>query len=96
MSLILSSLQQRLWPGCGPWTGWGGGTMLFMALFWALLIAVAVGLVWRLLGPGRPSGNVGSNETKAEALVKERYARGEIDRDTYARMLEDLQRRPGG
>ena len=96
MSLFLSSLQQRWWPACGPWTGWGGGMMLFMALFWILLIAAAVGLVWRLLGPGRRSGNVGSTEARAEVVVKGRYARGEIDRDTYARMLEDLQRRPTG
>ena len=96
MSLFLSSLQQRWWPACGPWTGWGGGMMLFMALFWILLIAAAVGLVWRLLGPGWRKWGVGANEARAEAVVKERYARGEIDRDVYTRMLEDLQRRPAG
>jgi uncharacterized membrane protein len=41
------------------------------------------------LGAGAPS--VG----RAEEILKERYARGEIDRETYERMLTDVRRSPG-
>ena len=79
-------------PMCGAGTGfWGWGMMLFMWLFW---VAVAVFVAWLILrvmrrgsGPWEPGPG-----DRAEAILRERYARGEIDRETYERMLEDLRR----
>jgi len=51
-------------------------------------------------GPGSPRSagaqGRGPRAGRAEAILKERYARGEIDRETYERMLTDVRRSPGG
>ena len=56
-----------------------------MVILWFLLGAAAV-LVFGWLLP--PDG-----DDAAEGIIKRRYARGEIDRETYERMLDDLYRR---
>lgn len=76
--------------------GMGGGTMMIVwILLWVLLIAGAVWLVWQLVR-GRTGGDAGSPGESAEDVLKKRYARGEIDRTTYERMLDDLRSGPGG
>lgn len=91
---MVIALQQRPWWDhmWGATDGWGW--MVFMMLFWAVLLILAVWLVLRLVQnrgpvdtPRQPGG-----EGRAEDIVRDRYARGEIDRDTYTRMLEDLRR----
>jgi len=93
MLIIITTLQQPWWcPMCGGAAGWGWG-MVGMMFFWLIALVAIVALVWRLLGG---AGNIGGTPSgRAEDILKERYARGEIDRDTYARMLEDLRRGPG-
>jgi putative membrane protein len=68
-------------------TGWGGlgvGGMIGMVVFWLVLIAVIVWAVSRLL-PGhqaRQSQSQGGQETPEETLDR-RFARGEVDLETY-------------
>lgn len=65
----------------------GGG---FMWIVWLLLIAVVAWLIATLVGwRGRASNSTG---TSATDIVKERYARGEIDRTEYEQKLQDLRR----
>lgn len=83
--------------------GWGGGGWFFMAsftlLFWTLVIAGAVMLVrWlagsrhgRQSGPASPFGEPGAGSRRAEDLLAERFARGEIDEDEYKRRLALLR-----
>lgn len=71
-----------------PWNGyWHMG---WMALWWIFPIALVVVLVWALVTriPFRPDGRGES----PEQILKRRYAKGEIDRDTYERMLADLKK----
>lgn len=72
----------------GPWWGW-----LMMLLFWILLLAVPIGLV-RLLWPPSRAGGAGSEPRVDEAIetLRQRYARGEISREEFIRMEEDLRR----
>lgn len=59
---------------------------LILILFQILTVAVAAGLVWiiyRLLRHRSGADPV--------QILKARYARGEIDRDTYERTLRDLR-----
>lgn len=57
-----------------------------MILFWIVLIVAAVIAVW-----GASSRNRGKEAGEApEQILKRRYARGEIDRETYDRMRHDL------
>lgn len=73
--------------------GCGYGHMGWMVLWWIFGIALVAVLVWALLraSVGGPSGVRDS----PEQLLKRRYASGEIDRETYRRMLADLRGQGG-
>ena len=81
------------------WLGFGWAGMIFgglmMLLFWGVVIALAV-LAFRALmrsnrgqSPNVPYGTA-RGEDSALAILKERYARGEIDKEQYDRMRTDL------
>ena len=73
--------------------GWHDGIMyggIFMWIFWILLIAGVAWLVATLVASRARPGNV--TGTSAADIVKERYARGEIDRTEYEQKLQDLRR----
>jgi putative membrane protein len=68
--------------------------MGFMMLFWAVVLFL---LVWFAVQTVRGPGWSDRGESprfggpSAAEILRERYARGEIDRDTFLRMLEDLR-----
>ncbi len=79
--------------------GWWWPGMLLMGLFW---IAVLGLIVWAVIaavgrrshvppggGPGGPGGPMGG--PSAMEVLRQRYARGEIDDATYERMRERLE-----
>jgi uncharacterized membrane protein len=81
----------------GP--GWHGGFTLFGSLFGIMLFALFIGLlVWalmRLLSHDHhlPHASVhGPWQPRDDALgaARMRYARGELDREEYFRVVEDL------
>jgi putative membrane protein len=63
----------------GP--GMGLGAWLFMGLFWVALVALIVWVVTLLL-PSRNRPASGGVDTPEEILDR-RFARGEIDEETY-------------
>lgn len=68
----------------------GGESMGLMWLFWVAVVALVVFLVVRLAGSSRGSSDPMSESP--ETALKRRYARGEITREEYERILEDLRR----
>ncbi|WP_030982837.1 SHOCT domain-containing protein [Streptomyces sp. NRRL S-1813] len=84
----------------GGW-GWGGWFVMtaVMVLFFALALVGIVALVHYLTrdhrghqpGPPPPSGKNGWGGRRAEDLLAERFARGEIDEDEYKRRLALLR-----
>ena len=63
-----------------------GGVL--MLLFWVGIVAgIMLLLRWLLT---RPSVAPERRETASE-LIERRYANGEIDRETYQRMLDDIK-----
>ena len=73
--------------GNGGW-GWMSFGMIGMSLFWILLAVAIVALVrgtWRS-GPSieRPQ------EKTALDILRERYARGEIEKEEFAQKKRDL------
>jgi putative membrane protein len=61
--------------------GMGSGMWLFMGVFWVALLALIVWLVVQLL----PSRNrpVSGGHDEPEEILDRRFARGEIDEQTY-------------
>ncbi|MGI5143706.1 MULTISPECIES: SHOCT domain-containing protein [unclassified Streptomyces] len=84
----------------GGW-GWDGwfAMAVFLVLFWALIIAGVIALVRYLTGTHHhqqsgsrpPSGEPRWGSQRAEDLLAERFARGEIDEDEYRRRLTVLR-----
>lgn len=76
----------------GPWFGGGFGgmfMMLPMLIFWGLIIWGAVTLV-RKLGATQFRGPMQSTPVALE-ILKERYAKGEINRDEFERMKKEIE-----
>jgi putative membrane protein len=78
----------ELWgahPMWGMWGLWGIGMMLFMLVFWALVIAGVIMAVRSVMRQGRAS-----RSDPALDILRERYARGEIDREEFLARKRDL------
>jgi putative membrane protein len=69
--------------GAGSMMGWFGGGVMMLA-FWVLVV---VFIVWIFREVGGKSGHSGSN---ALEILKERYAKGEIDRKEFEEKKKDL------
>ena len=66
-----------------------GGHMGLMAWLWIVVLVAIGAVVWFASAAGRGRG---TGDASAEQQLKKRYAAGEIDRETYQRMLDDLRR----
>jgi len=79
--------------GYGGWNnmmgGWGGFGLgwIFMIVFWILIILGVVALV-RYLGN---SGKTTKDDKTSLEILKERYAKGEINKKEFEEMKKDLQ-----
>lgn len=60
-----------------------------MWIFWILLIVAVAVLVSALLGKDRRDSR-GSRPSPVD-ILKERYARGEVERDEFEQKLKDLR-----
>lgn len=69
--------------------GWMGFGWIFMFLFWGLVIVGVIALVRLLLVQGGGSRDA-PRKTSLE-ILKERYARGDIEREEYEQKRRDLQ-----
>ncbi|MCO6412748.1 MAG: SHOCT domain-containing protein [Thiogranum sp.] len=65
---------------------------IFMILFWVLVIAGVIALVrWLTAGPSRREQGISTPAHRTPTdILRERYARGEIDREEFLQRLEDL------
>jgi len=67
------------------WWGWGIGMMAMMFLFWVLVIFCLIVAIRWLLGKGR----VERSDTALQ-ILRERYARGEINKEEFETRKKDL------
>lgn len=70
--------------------GFGGGGMgIGMLLFWGLIIAAVVVLV-RGFGAGSTGGTANVQDRTPLDVLRERYAKGEIDKSDFEQRKRDL------
>lgn len=81
--------------------GWGFVWMMVGTV--VVLLPLILLVAWALLGDGRPwrarggtDASAASTEPDARELARRTYARGEIDRERYQQMIEDLDRAADG
>ena len=83
-------MWHQMWGWDGGWgAGWGWFGLMH-PLWWALVIAAVVAVFrW---GSGRPRRG-GSDAGRPLEILRERYARGEIDKDEYDERRRHLNAR---
>ena len=62
---------------------------IFMVFFWVIIIALIVSMVSRMSGKG--SSCCGHGGSDALEILKERYAKGEIDKKEFEAKKKDLE-----
>ncbi len=72
--------------------GWHWLGCLGMAFFWLVLVLLVLAAVKYLKGDRHSNDPDGERKPEALAVLEERYARGEIDREEYLQKRDDLRR----
>jgi putative membrane protein len=81
------------WPGLSHGMMLGaGGLGVVMILFWIIVLVALVLLVYGVASARRPASGGEKNESDALEILKQRYARGEIDQAEYQSRRYELQR----
>ncbi len=80
-------------PGMMGGYGWGGGWGLGMVgmLLWWVLIVLGIVLLAKWVFSGSPGRHHREAAGRALEILKERYARGEIDKKEFEEKKRDLQ-----
>lgn len=81
------SFASGSWPFLGNFGLWGLIGAFLSLIFWVGLIA---GLALLVVRAARRARMPGGQEDEAREILQERYARGEITREQYQQMRQDI------
>ena len=81
-----SDWSWRMHPMSWMWGAWGLGMMVMMLVFWGAVIVGIVAAIRWLAGHGDRS-----RSDRALDILRERYARGEINKDEFETKQRDLR-----
>ena len=73
------------------WDGDGGG-WIWGAVMMTTFVALLVALVWGVLRASMSSAPRGGRKQDAAEILRERFARGEIDEEEFDRRTRTLER----
>ena len=79
----------RSGPGMMGWGSWGFG-WIFMIIFWGLIIVGLVFLIRWLAGLSRSRASYDKTQDSALEILKQRYAKGEINKEEFDQKKRDL------
>ena len=90
------------WGGCCGFGSFGSlgwiGWIINIVLTVGILVGLVLLVIWAVRrttnnqsGPYLSAGHSGSGMTTAREILQTRYARGEISREEYQQMLEDIR-----
>ncbi|RMG96243.1 MAG: hypothetical protein D6706_10495 [Chloroflexi bacterium] len=71
--------------------GFGGLGILFMLVFWVVVIGLGVWLLANLFPKISANTSPQNSPDSPVEILKRRYARGEISREEYERMRQELE-----
>lgn len=77
-------------PGMMGWGGVGWFGPLFMVLFWVLIIVLIVLLIRWLFSLNHPKATSAPQADSALEILRQRYARGEINKEEFEAKKKDL------
>lgn len=76
------------WGGMMGWSGWFWPMMILWVVLWILgIVALILFLRWVFTYGSKETGK----EQNALDIIKERYAKGEINKEKYEEMKKDLK-----
>ena len=75
------------WNGPGAMMGFGSGMGIFMLLFWGLIIFALVSLIAKA---NRPIDSTANSLHDPLEILKQRYARGEINKKQFEALRHEL------
>jgi putative membrane protein len=92
---LLYNHNMDFWPRNARWAmghhGFmGGGMGIVLIIFWVLIIGATVLLISALVNGVLGASQGGSDALKPLDILKQRYARGEIDKAEYEKMQREL------
>ncbi len=97
----IAILPVLVWGMWGPWYGYMPGMMGMMGSGWrwgfmsliplAFLVLIALGAYYLITEFTKTGGSPPSHSQRALEILKERYAKGDITREQYLKMKEELE-----
>lgn len=70
---------------------WGGGMFMISHVLWWVFIVFVVFAIFRWRRTDNSNGTTGQKEDSAMRILRERYARGEIDKADFEERKLDLK-----